>query len=93
MNSLTKSIIPVVFSLVLLAPAKAGQNAMEKAKALASQAHTVLKDGATLDKGGHRVAAMKHLQAAIAEIEAGIAYDKANVSKNEGKKREDKKKR
>lgn len=85
MNLLQKSTLILTASLALLAPAYAGP--MVKAKELAAQAHAVLKEGATADKGGHRVAAMKHLQAAIAEIDAGIEFDKANVSKNEGKKK------
>ena len=89
MNCIKHTALLITTSLALLAPAHAGP--MVKAKELADKAHEVLKEGATTDKGGHRVKAMKHLQAAIAEIEAGIAYDKANQTKSEGKKRADKK--
>ena len=85
MNMLQKSSLILTASLALLAPAYAGP--MIKAKELSAQAHAVLKEGATADKGGHRVAAMKHLAAAIAEIEAGIEYDKTHATKNEGKKK------
>jgi hypothetical protein len=93
MNCIKHATRLITASLALLVPAHAGQNVMENAKALAAKAHQALKDNATADKGGHRVAAMKHLQAAIAEIEAGIAFDKANQTKSEGKKRGDKKKK
>lgn len=85
MNLITKTALLISASLALLVPAHAGP--MVKAKDLTAQAHAVLKEGATTDKGGHRVKAMKHLQAAMAEIEAGIAFDKANVTKSEGKKK------
>ena len=85
MNLLKHTTLILTASLALLTSAHAGP--MVKAKELAAQAHAVLKEGATADKGGHRVAAMKHLQAAIAEIEAGIEFDKANVTKGEGKKK------
>ena len=90
MNLIKHTALLITASLALLAPAHAG-GPMQNAKDLAARAHDVLKNNATTDKGGHRVAAMKHLQAAIAEIEAGIAFDKANDTKSEGKKRADKK--
>ena len=79
------SLVILLSSLALLAPVHAGQPAMLAAKKEAESAIESLKN-ATIDKGGHRVAAIKHLEAAIAEIEAGIAFDNENVSKNEGKK-------
>ena len=85
MNLIQKSALLITASLAFLGTAHAGP--MVKAKTLTEQAHEVLKEVATTDKGGHRVAAMKHLKAAMAEIEAGIAYDKANVTKSDGKKK------
>ena len=85
MNLITKSTLLITASLAMLGTAHAGP--MVKAKELAAKAHEVLKEGATTDKGGHRVKAMKHLEAAMAEIEAGIAFDKANQTKNEGRKK------
>ncbi len=85
MNLIKKSALLITVSLAMLAPVQAGP--MVKAKSLTDQALAVLKEGATSDKGGHRVAAMKHLKAAMAEIEAGIAFDQANVTKSEGKKK------
>ncbi len=88
MKSPLKSFLVAAAALTLFAvPAHAQQGAMQRAKELADQAHDVLKNNATLDKGGHRVAAMKLLKQAIAEIEAGIAFDKANVTRGEGKKK------
>jgi hypothetical protein len=60
---------------------------MQHAAQLTQEAHDVLQNGATTDKGGHRVAAMKLLKQALAEINAGMEFDKANVTANEGKKR------
>ncbi len=60
---------------------------MHKAAELTQQAHDVLKDDATTDKGGHRIAAMKLLKQAIDEINAGVEFDKTHDSVNEGKKR------
>jgi hypothetical protein len=91
MKLIAKSTLLIAATLALLSPVRAEQGAMERAKELAAKAHAILKDNATVDKGGHRVAALKLLAQAIAEIEAGIAFDKANVTKSEGKKREDKK--
>ena len=85
MNLIKKSALLITASLALLGTAHAGP--MVKAKELTEKALEVLKEGATADKGGHRVAAMKHLKAAMAEIEAGIAFDQANVTKGEGKKK------
>jgi len=77
----------LITTLVLLAPARADQVVMKAARAQAVAAHSTLKNNATSDKGGHRLAAMKHLAAAIAEIEAGIAFDATNVTANEGKRK------
>lgn len=88
MNLITKSALLIAASLALLAPARAGEQiVMQNAKTHATKALDTLKQNATADKGGHRVAAIKHLKAAIAEIEAGIAFDNANVTKSEGKKK------
>jgi hypothetical protein len=85
MNLLKKTTLIITASIAILGSAQAGP--MTRAKELAEKAHESLKENATADKGGHRVAAMKHLKAAIAEIEAGIAFDKENVTKSEGKKK------
>ena len=73
--------------VVTAVPTQAEPGPMVRAKQLADQAHDILKNDATTDKGGHRVAAMKLLKQAIAEIEAGIAFDKANVTRGENKRK------
>ena len=80
------TLLILIASLASLAPVHADQNVMLNARRHASNALAALKNNATADKGGHRVAAMKHLSSAIAEIDAGIAFDKSTVTKNEGKK-------
>ena len=85
-NIMKTALILLVASLAIITPVHADPNPMFTARANAAAALATLKNNATTDKGGHRVAAMKHLAAAIAEINAGIAFDRANVSKNEGKK-------
>jgi hypothetical protein len=77
------SLILLVTSLALISPALADM------KGARNHAEKVLQElqNSTADKGGHRSEAMKHLKAAIAAIDAGIAFDKANVTKNEGKKK------
>lgn len=60
---------------------------MVQAGALTQQAHSLLKDDATRDKGGHRLAAMKLLKQALDEINAGIEYDRTHTGPNENKKR------
>ena len=88
MNILTKTALIITTSIAMLGTAQAGP--MIHAKKLCDDAFETLRDGATTDKGGHRVAAMKHLKAAMAEIEAGIAFDKANVTSGEKQKKKNK---
>ena len=85
MNLLARTTLIITASIALLGTAQAGP--MQNAKDHAEKAHNSLKENATTDKGGHRMAAMKHLKAAIAEIEAGIAFDQANDTKSDGKKK------
>lgn len=77
------ALILLVTSLALIAPVHAD---MKGAKNHAEKALQELQNS-TVDKGGHRVEAMKHMKAALAAIEAGVAFDQANVTKSEGKKK------
>jgi hypothetical protein len=77
-----------MFALTAAASAQGQQPAMERAYALTQQAYSVLKNGATADKGGHRRAAMDKLQVALEEIQRGINYDNRNrATVNEGSRR------
>lgn len=77
------TLILLVSTLALIAPARAD---MKGAKNHAEKALQELQNS-TVDKGGHRVEAMKHLKAALAAIDAGVAFDQNNKTKNEGKKK------
>ena len=77
----------LVTALGAFAAATAQAGPMHKAAELTQQAHDVLKEDATSDKGGHRVAAMKLLKQALDEINAGVEFDKTHTGPNEGKKR------
>lgn len=77
------TLILLVSTLALVSPALAD---MKGAKNHAERALQELQN-ATVDKGGHRVEAMKHLKAALAAIDAGVAFDQANKTKSEGKKK------
>ena len=88
LSQITRSLLVLVAIGAFAIPAaRADQPAMVQARELSQQAHEVLKNNATTDKGGHRVAAMKLLKQAIDEINAGIEFDKTHETKNEGKKR------
>ena len=88
LRNITRSLLVLTAIGAFAVPvARADQPAMHKARELANQAHEVLKNNATEDKGGHRVAAMKLLKQAVEEINAGIEFDKTHVTKSEGKKR------
>ena len=88
LSNITRSLLVLTAIGAFAVPAaRADQPAMKQARELANQAHEVLKNNATLDKGGHRVAAMKLLKQAVEEINAGIEFDKTHDSANEGKKR------
>ena len=88
-TTLSQIIRPVLMILAISAFAVPAVQAgpMVKAGALTQQAHDVLKNDATADKGGHRVAAIKLLKQALDEINAGIEFDKTHTGPNEGKKR------
>jgi hypothetical protein len=85
---------PMHFSQLLTAavlvaaslPSLANQPNMEAALASLQQARESLQN-ATIDKGGHRVRALKMVNQAIAEVKAGIEYDKTHLSPNENKKK------
>ena len=77
----------VLTALGAFAASTAQAGPMHQAAKLTQQAHDVLKDDATADKGGHRIAAMKLLKQAIDEINAGVEFDKTHTGPNEGKKR------
>ncbi|MBL8402252.1 hypothetical protein [Accumulibacter sp.] len=64
----------------------ADQPNMEAALASLQQAKESLQR-ATLDKGGHRVKAIKAVDAAIAEVKAGIEFDRTRQSRNENQKK------
>lgn len=84
-NTIRSLILLVAFGALVTPAALAGP--MNQAARLTQQAHDVLKNEATADKGGHRVAAMKLLKQAVDEINAGIEFDKTHVTGSEGKKR------
>ena len=86
LRNITRSLL-VFTALGAFAASTAQAGPMHQAAKLTQQAHDVLKDDATADKGGHRIAAMKLLKQAIDEINAGVEFDKTHVSANEGKKR------
>ena len=85
LSKITRSLL-VLTALGAFTAATAQAGPMHKAAELTQQAHDVLKDDATADKGGHRIAAMKLLKQAIDEINAGVEYDKTHTGPNEGKK-------
>ena len=60
---------------------------MQNAKDHVEKTIEILKERATIDKGGHKVAAIKHLRAAIDEIDKGAAFDQANDTKGDNKKK------
>lgn len=83
---LIRILLPLITIAAFAVPA-AQAGPMQHAAQLTQQAHDVLQNGASVDKGGHRVAAMRLLKQALAEINAGVEFDKENVTKSEGKKK------
>ena len=87
LSQITRSLLVLVAIGAFAVPAARAEHPMVDARNQAQQAHDTLKNNATVDKGGHRVAAMKLLKQAIDEINAGIEFDKTHETKKEGKKR------
>jgi hypothetical protein len=83
MNILAKTTLIIATSIAMLGTAKA--EPMQNAKEHVEKTIEILKERATNDKGGHKMAAIKHLNAAIAEINQGMAFDQANDSKGDAK--------
>ena len=83
---LTRSLLLLIAIATFAAPSvQAGP--MHRAAKLSQEAHDLLKNEATADKGGHRIKAMNLLRQAINEINAGVEFDKANVTAGERKKK------
>lgn len=83
MNLISRTTLILATSIAMLGAAKA--EPMQTAKEHIEKTIEILKERATDDKGGHKLAAIKHLKAAMAEIDAGIAYDQANPTKGDAK--------
>ena len=86
LSQITRSFLPLIALAAFAVPA-ANAGPMVQARNLTQQAHEALKNEATTDKGGHRVAAMKLLKQAIDEMNAGIEFDKTHTGPNENKRR------
>ena len=79
-------VLALASALLVAGNAFADQPNMEAAMINLQQAKDSLQR-ATIDKGGHRVKAIKAIDIAIAEVKAGIEYDRTHQSKNENQKK------
>ena len=83
MNIIAKTTLIIATSIAMLGTAQA--EPMQNAKEHIEKTIEILKERATADKGGHKLAAIRHLKAAIAEIDKGTAFDQANATKGDAK--------
>lgn len=83
MNLFTKTALIITASIAMLGTAQA--EPMQNAKEHIEKTIEILKERATNDKGGHKMAAIKHLRAAIQEIDKGAAFDQSNDTRGDNK--------